>query len=119
MSKIKVIVCGGRDFDDYKLLENTLDRLYADKEIQVVSGHAAGADILGEMYAKKFGLELKKFPAKWSKFGAMAGPVRNAEMADYANHCVAFWDGKSSGTRNMIKTAKQRGLIVHIVTYIK
>ena len=53
---------------------------------------------------------MTKFPADWNRFGRTAGPKRNKQMANYANTLVAFWDGKSRGTKNMIDLAKCRGL---------
>lgn len=46
-----------------------------------------------------------------------AGCIRNTEMAMNADTLVAFWDGKSHGTKHMISTAKRLGLDVHIVKY--
>ena len=56
-------------------------------------------------------------PADWEKYGRSAGPKRNAQMAEIANALIAFWDGQSRGTKNMIETAKQKGLIVKVVNY--
>jgi NADPH-dependent 7-cyano-7-deazaguanine reductase QueF-like protein len=55
-----------------------------------------------EQYAKENRIELKVFPADWNKHGRAAGPIRNAQMGDYADQLVAVWDGKSKGTKNMI-----------------
>lgn len=129
---MKIIVAGGRDFNNFKLLTKTLDSFVEeylkDKEIVVVSGGAKGADSLGEawyherlansfwkLYASSW--DLKVFPANWEKHGKAAGPIRNAEMAEFADMLIAFWDGKSSGTKNMIQTALKKGLLVKVVTY--
>lgn len=50
----KVIVAGGRDFNNYEGLSNSLDYLFKNinDDIQVVCGMARGADRLGERYAK-------------------------------------------------------------------
>ena len=61
-----------------------------------------------------FDIPVKRVPANWEKFGRSAGHRRNAEMAQYADGLVAFWDGLSPGTRSMIDLAKGRGLKVHI-----
>ena len=71
--------------------------------------------MLGEAYAKLKGYGIKQFPAKWSEKGKSAGYLRNVEMAQYANALIAFWDGKSKGTRHMIEIAKERGLSVRII----
>jgi len=62
-------------------------------------------------------LNLIKFPAEWNKFGKAAGPKRNKEMAIAADALIAFWDGKSRGTKNMIELAKQKGLKVKVILF--
>ena len=111
----KVIIAGTRDFADYTLLRSFADETLAGiNDIEIVSGGARGADALGERYARERGRRLKVFPAEWKKWGAAAGPIRNAEMAAYADALIAFWDGKSAGTRDMIRKAEDRGLRVQV-----
>lgn len=55
------------------------------------------------------------FPAEWKRYGRAAGMIRNQQMAWYATHLIAFWDGQSSGTRSMIEMAKRDGLEVRVV----
>lgn len=57
------------------------------------------------------------FPANWDKHGKSAGHIRNAEMAKYADALVAFWDGKSKGTKGMIDYATRCNLRVKVVRY--
>lgn len=114
---LKVIIAGGRDFEDYdRLCERCHTLLKPFNEVEVVSGTARGADALGERYAKYRNYPIKRFKPNWSQ-GLAAGPIRNRAMADYADMLIAFWDGRSSGTRNMIDEASKRGLIVHVCTY--
>ena len=114
----KVIIAGTRDFADYALLCSYADEvLTGKKDVEIVSGSARGADALGEQYARERGFALKVFPAEWKKWGRAAGPVRNAQMADYADALIAFWDGKSAGTRDMIRKAEDRGLIVSVCVF--
>ena len=111
----KVIIAGTRDFSDYALLCSYADEVLAGRKgVEIVSGGARGADALGEQYARERGFALKVFPAEWKKWGAAAGPIRNAQMADYADALIAFWDGKSAGTRDMIRKAEDRGLRVQV-----
>ena len=53
----------------------------------------------------------------WDKYGPSAGPRRNAQMAEVADALIAFWDGKSRGTKNMIDTANKKDLQVAVVRY--
>lgn len=118
MSKpeFRVIIAGTRDFSDYELLRQKCDAILSakrqDSHIVVVSGTARGADRLGERYARERGYEIRRFPADWDNDGNAAGPIRNAKMADNADALIAFWDAKSRGTRNMIETAEEKGLLV-------
>ena len=114
---MKTIIAGGRDFDNYNLLREKCDELIESNLTEIVSGRAKGADTLGERYAKERGYDVKLFPADWKTHGRKAGFIRNKQMADYGEMLIAFWDGKSSGTKNMIENAKKLGLIVHIVNY--
>lgn len=115
----RVIIAGGRDFQDYAYLKQTMDRLLINitDEIAVVCGEARGADLLGKRYAKERGYVVHSYPADWNTYGKAAGFVRNKEMAKTADALVAFWDGKSSGTKHMIETANQFGLKVRIKKY--
>ena len=92
MEEFRVIVAGGRYFDDYELLEESLDHLLQNKpNAIIISGTAKGADSLGELYAKKNNLRIERFKPDWNKFAKSAGYKRNAEMAEVANALVAFF----------------------------
>lgn len=62
-------------------------------------------------------LQLNTFPADWNKHGRAAGPIRNEEMAQYADALIAFWDGKSRGTKSMISLATEYSLKIKIHHY--
>ena len=119
---MKVIIAGGRDFDNYdnlgsffnKCLDFSNLRL---NELEIVSGTARGADKLGERYADKIKVKVKQFPANWDAHGKAAGYIRNEEMAKYADCLIAFWDGKSKGTKHMIDLALKHKLETHIKIY--
>ena len=131
----KIIIAGSRTFQDYDLLKNILN-LHITEPVVVVSGCAAGADSLGERWALENGYPIEKYPADWknldvsvckvryNKYGAynaMAGHNRNQEMLDSVKNnpdggcVVAFWDGKSKGTENMIRIAENAGVSVYLV----
>lgn len=117
---MKVIIAGGRHFNDYNLLNEYCTKLIKQFDnVEIVSGRAKGADLLGERFAKENNLKIHKFPADWNTHKRLAGIIRNGEMADFSDGLIAFWDGKSKGTKNMIKLAKERGLKVLVVKYIK
>lgn len=113
---MKTIIAGSRTFLDYKLLMSKVDHYRKDHKItEIVSGGADGADHMGELYAHSNGIELKVFPANWKTHGRAAGPIRNKQMADYAECLIAVWDGQSKGTKNMIETMHKQNKPVYII----
>lgn len=115
---MKLIIAGGRDFNDYNLLKKEALKFIGEEEIDcIISGMAPGADTLGVKFAKEYGYKLKEYPADWKKFGRRAGPIRNKIMAHKASHLIAFWDGDSTGTRHMINYASDCGLVVKVISY--
>lgn len=115
---MKVIIAGGRDFMDYGLLKTKCDGfLRNSKEVEVVSGKAKGADSLGELYARENEFPIHEFPADWNMHGKAAGPIRNEEMGNFGDALIAFWDGKSRGTKHMIDYMRSLGKPVRIVYY--
>ena len=119
--EFKLIVTGGRDFNDYETLCDELNDLayneYADREVSIVSGMARGADALTVKFAKEVGVKLYEFPADWSHYGKRAGFIRNAQMGEFADGLLAFWDGKSRGTAHMISYMEDQDKSVHIRSY--
>lgn len=114
-----LIIAGGRDFDDYPLLERTVDRFLENirDEITIFCGKAKGADSLGERYAESRGYAVEYFPPDWQRYGRAAGPVRNREMVERADALAAFWDGESRGTGGVIALARRRGLKIRVTRY--
>ena len=115
----RVIIAGTRDFADYEALKTYADYKLSriEDSIEIVSGGSRGADTLGEQYAREKGYSIKRFPAEWEKYGRSAGPRRNEAMARYADALLAYWDGESRGTKNMIELAKANGLKVGVYQY--
>ncbi|GGK48250.1 MULTISPECIES: DUF2493 domain-containing protein [Flavobacteriaceae] len=117
---MKIIIAGSRTFTDYKKLHEICDNILQDQtDVEIVTGaYYKGADLLGEQYATEKGFRLTKFPADWKSFGRAAGPKRNEQMANYADALIAFWDGKSKGTKHMIEVSKKENLIVKIINFL-
>lgn len=107
------VVVGSRNFDNYNKLKSELNRLLRNqKNVEIVSGGANGADYLAERYAKEKGYNLKVYKADWKAEPKKAGYLRNIEMHKYAAQndnrgVVAFWDGQSLGTKQSFQLANQ------------
>ena len=109
----RFIIAGSRTFHDMnkasKFIDKVLEGIPKD-EIEIVTGGANGADELGKRYAFLHKYKHKEFLADWDKYGKPAGHIRNQQMADYVKQeectLIAFWDGKSKGTKDMIGIAQ-------------
>lgn len=127
-----VIVCGGRYFKNKDMMWRVLDKLLANKtNVEFVNGGQVteekdeygnviakyGADHLARVYAEEHGYGIKIYDAQWAVHGKAAGPLRNEDMAAYAHACVAFWDGESRGTADMLRRAKAHNIPIRIKRY--
>lgn len=125
--KSRIIICGGRTFDNYSSLDNLMDQVLADlgldfDEIEIISGHCSGADKLGELYADRNNISCTVFPAQWDIYGKSAGPIRNSEMIKYASESdipvvVAFVSQNSKGTKDTINKAKRQNFHIYTLEY--
>lgn len=129
--KVRIIIAGCRSFNNYALLCTIVDDLIgrllkegiSKSNITLVSGGAIGADLNGERYGNEHEYNIKRFPAEWYIYGKSAGIIRNRQMAEYASEkgydgiLVAFWNGTSRGTKNMIDNAKKYNLKTIIVYF--
>ncbi|MBC7076226.1 MAG: DUF2493 domain-containing protein [Syntrophomonadaceae bacterium] len=116
----RLIIGGSRSFKDYELLKKECDLFLQDvkeDKIVIITGGTRGADKLGEKYADEKGFWKRSFPINFEKFGDDATYIRNEEMVEEGDALIAFWDGKSSGTKNLIELAKEKGLQVKIVGF--
>lgn len=118
----RMIVAGSRTFTDYDLLCSKLDAAAAKltergQSLVIVCGMAEGADLLGKQWADAHGIPVAEYPANWKRYGKSAGFRRNDQMADNADHLLAFWDGKDADTQHLIEAARKRKLPVKIVKF--
>lgn len=105
-----LLVCGGRDFNNYDLLNNVLSQLENDIQI-IINGGARGADRMADNWAKSRGIHSATVSALWDYYNKAAGPKRNSAMLLLKpTHCVAFPGGR--GTGDMINQCKQQGVPV-------
>lgn len=81
---------------------------------QVVSGVGEGVDRLGERWGYQHDLPIARFVADWKTHGIAAGPLRNGEMAAYADALILVWDGKSRGSADMLRKARARDLYISV-----
>lgn len=111
----RVIVCGSRKWTDRDQIAHRLSELPSDTI--VVHGGAKGADSIAGHEALKLGFLVECHPALWDEEGRGAGFIRNERMAKLgADLCLAFWDGRSRGTADMVDRAEKHGIPLELYT---
>lgn len=132
---MKVAIIGSRSFQDYNLLKETLEP-YKSKITDIISGGAKGADGLGARWCKEF---LKKDPIiflpEWDNlsvdnllighrngnpdepYNILAGFERNTKIIKNCKAVIAFWDGKSTGTKDSLDKAKKMKKPSKVIIY--
>ncbi len=116
---MRVLVCGGRDFDDVGLMNSVLDRLHTEKLFTVlIHGNARGADRIADDCGTSYGSRrtpLHDAQGEWDEIGNKAGTLRNQRMLDEGRPdlVVAFPGG--GGTKDLVKRAVKAGVSVHEV----
>ena len=114
--KLKIIIAGSRNFNNEELLFLKCSSIISKNTVsEIISGNSKGADQLGEKFAIANGISVTKFIPNWQLYGKGAGEIRNIEMAKHANGLIAFWDGKSKGTKNMIDIDKKNNLRLWVI----
>lgn len=111
-------VIGSRTFNNYKLLKRVLDRFIfniEDGRLTIVSGGADGADSLAEQYCKENNIIPVVFKPEWNKYpGKSAAAIRNQKIVDHSDFIIAFWNGRSPGTKMTIDFARKANKEVFI-----
>lgn len=104
---MKLLIAGSRSLNHlcgshlFELIDITLGKRFMLFTEIISGGCPKGPDSLAKPFAKLMELEYKEFPALWNEHGKAAGPIRNKQMAEYADELLLIWDGKSNGSKNM------------------
>ena len=113
---MKLAIVGSRTFNDYDLFVKKLMYYVAIETIDlIISGGAIGTDSLAKEFTVHFNMPYLEFPAEWDKYGKSAGYRRNIDIVRACDEVLAFWDGKSKGTKHTIDIAKQQNKKVTII----
>lgn len=108
----RYLICGGRDFQDYALMEKALRSLILHPEdALVIHGAARGADTLAHRWAQCHGVPAQAFPADWDTHGKAAGPIRNRRMLDEGKPDVVIAFPGGPGTANMVAQARRQKVV--------
>mgnify|MGYP000554287223 CR=1 FL=1 len=125
---MKILVCGGRDYDNKDKVFRVLNELcirhskfykcddnWLPSDVTIITGGAKGADDLAAAFAMVHWTDYKEYPADWKKYGRGAGPIRNREMFNDSEPDIvlAFPGGK--GTEDMINVARKGNCEVRVL----
>ena len=105
MTEYIILITGSRDWEDKKLIEESLKNLtLPDHAIPVlVHGNCkTGADAMADSIAKDLGWKIRPYPANWEKYGKSAGPIRNCYMiqTEQPHVVMGFSKNNSAGTQH-------------------
>lgn len=121
---MRILVCGGRDFDNWYLLDECLTQLYQTTEnylsiledappMVIIEGGAIGADFLSRVWAQTWPnnqVIYEEYPANWKLHGKAAGPIRNQQMLDEGKPDIVVAFPGGNGTADMVRRAKKAGI---------
>jgi len=122
VNEFRVLVCGGRDYDNRERLFKVLDKALkaatlAERSFTLVHGGARGADSLAGLWAsiRQEYVTVRVYEADWQTHGRAAGPIRNKKMftSEQPDVIIAFKGG--NGTAHMMKIGREAGVPVYEV----
>ena len=112
---MKIAIVGSRGFSDKDFIQGLTYKLIRDGELtEFISGGARGVDTWAQEIAEDFELKKTIFKPDWDKYGKQAGYLRNELIVKEADMVLAFWDGKSKGTKHSINLAIKAGKPLNI-----
>ena len=109
---MKVAIVGSRN-----LTAENLGQYLPEETTEIVSGGARGIDTCAREYALANELKLTEFLPEYQRYGKGAPLKRNLQIIDYADLVLAFWDGKSRGTKYVIAACKKRNKQVQVFLF--
>ncbi len=107
---MRIAVIGSRN-----LVVPDLEKYMPDGVMEIVSGGAKGVDACARAYARANHLKLTEFLPEYQKYGRAAPLHRNLQIIEYADAVLAFWDGKSKGTKYVIEQCKKKNKKVTVL----
>ena len=106
---MKLLIAGSRGIENFDISK------YISCEVDtIISGGAKGVDLIAEEFADKHKLSKIILRPKYNLYGKAAPLKRNDLIIDYSDMVIAFWDGKSKGTKYVINNCKRKNKPIKI-----
>lgn len=128
MQEIRVLVCGGRKYNNNKKVYEILDLIKSlcdantisdisvgQNKLVIIQGGAKGADRLASLWARDRNVEQEEYPADWDAYGNAAGFIRNSLMLKSGKPDMVIAFPGNTGTKMMISLAQKAGIPVEII----
>ena len=109
---MKVAVVGSRNFQ-----LNNLEDYLPDSVTEIISGGAKGVDMGAREYALAHGIKLTEYLPEYDRYGRGAPLRRNITIIEQADLVLAFWDGRSHGTKFVIDQCKSRKIPLKVFCF--
>ena len=114
---VKMAIVGSRNTGtvDFSLVMDELRQRVKNPITEIISGGAKGYDTMAAAWAILRGISVTELRPDYQKYGRAATFIRNRAIVDSADIVVAFWDGKSRGTKYTIDYAEKKNKEIIIV----
>jgi predicted Rossmann fold nucleotide-binding protein DprA/Smf involved in DNA uptake len=113
---VRVAIVGSRRFPALEEVEDYVRSLPNGSSL--VTGSASGVDAAATRAARARGLHVQVVAASFDELrDAQRASERNRRLVGMSDVLVAFWDGRSEGTRRTIENALDAGKEVHVFTH--
>lgn len=107
---MRVAVVGSRG-----LIVDDLGKYLPKETTEIVSGGAKGIDTCARQYALSHGIKLTEFLPEYGKYGRSAPLKRNEIIIKNSDMVLAFWDGKSPGTKFVINKCREMNVKIDVI----
>ena len=109
---MKIVVAGPRDLFNQGIVDAAIEQS-GFHVTEIIHGDCSGVDRMAEVWARRHGIPVRRFPAAWKLYGKSAGPIRNRTMANHGDALVAVY-GTTRGTADMVRAMTEAGEPVSI-----
>lgn len=107
---MKTAIIGSRT-----LTITNLEECIPENTAELISGGAKGVDSCVKEFSKTHNIKFTEFLPEYSKYRRYAPLKRNLNIINYADYIIAFWDGKSKGTKFVIDNCKALNKPIKII----
>lgn len=118
-NEFRVIIAGSSSFYDYRLFKEKCDFYLSSKikthKLTILRGTSKKTEQLIWKYCDENHINIEPYEAEWNVYGQQATYYSNIKKINRADALIAFWDEKSTATRDLIERAKAKGLKFYVV----